>query len=39
MECVTEVVKEVSNNPELEGWGIQIDTDPYNFDARILIRP
>jgi hypothetical protein len=36
MLSVTEVVKEVSSNPELEGWGIKIETDPYNFESRIL---
>jgi hypothetical protein len=39
MLSVTEVVKEVSSNPELEGWGIKIETDPYNFESRILSKP
>lgn len=36
---VEEVVREISQNPELGEWGLSIEAKPYEFEARTLMMP
>lgn len=39
MDSVKEVVDEIIQNPELEDWGINLSSQPFEFDSRILQKP
>ena len=39
IDSVSEVVEEISKNPELQEWGLSIEAKPHHFEARTLQKP